>query len=95
MVSKIFEKFEKHFKSNLERYVKEHPEEYVILENLSNIQESFYKTHLELEEYISIKYSPLTLLEIFPKEGKSLCVSIKCGTPPENYALFIQKVLKK
>lgn len=57
MVSlEVWKKLRKHYESNLEKYVKEHPEEYVLLEDGSNIKESFYKAETELEEYISDKY---------------------------------------
>ncbi|MBL7100434.1 MAG: hypothetical protein ISS23_00600 [Nanoarchaeota archaeon] len=57
MVSiEVFKKLKKHYENNLAKYVKEHPEEYILLEDESKIKESFYKTEIELKEYISDKY---------------------------------------
>ncbi len=68
----VTKKLEEHYKNNLERYVKEHSEEYLLLEDWPDIKESFYKTRSELETYKSNKYGIrigyTILIEKIPKE---------------------------
>jgi hypothetical protein len=41
-----YERLEKHFKSNLARYIKEHPGKYILLEEGTPVKESFFRTKL-------------------------------------------------
>ena len=52
--SLLSEALQEHYKENLERYVREHPGEYILIEE--GFIESFYKTKPEFEKEVDKKY---------------------------------------
>jgi len=52
--SLLYQELSEHYKSNLEKYVKEHPGEYILIEQYCI--ESFYATQSELNNAIKKKY---------------------------------------
>jgi hypothetical protein len=53
----LIDQLREHYSNNLERYVKEHPGEYILIGTY--FEESFYKTELELKFGIEKKYGSI------------------------------------
>lgn len=61
--SLLYIELSQHYKTNLERYVKEHPGEYILIEEPS--RESFYKSESEMNDGIYKKYGDSMSYTIF------------------------------